>query len=502
MAPKLLKHSDTVHPGIAEDAAGDVPILKSGSRVLEDIESPSGGYGAVDAVVKKRTTSGRHLNRRQTFAHGEQFYHQSKYSTWTIEKDEGTMDDISIVINILADLAPAGVLPLSFGMTGTGVVPAVALVLVFAAAAAYMMYLVGRTVSISGRKSYSHIWEEVVGSGTVWIPTFVVFTVCFGCCLAYACMFGDLFAGCMPAFGIRFGTRTVCLISLSIFPLLPLCMLKDLSALAPTSFGALLAVLYMIFMMVARYLDGSYAPGGAYFDAAKVGQQSGATWSLDASSLLLVNGLAVAFLCHYNGCKYYREFINTRPDRFGSKILLSFSIVSVLFAASMLLGYYTFGSLSDGVILNNYAADDLIANVARFGMGLANVFSFPLMFSGLREQSLALIVFFVPSMEETCDLVLFQNGLSAFFLGILTLIAVLVTDASLVIGLVGSICGGATIYVLPTFLFDRASRKHLRDESESPSSGVTKQWERNLVRVIGACGVVLMVAGACATLLL
>jgi sodium-coupled neutral amino acid transporter 11 len=472
-----------------EEPAGPSSPIKEGSRVLEDAESQA-GYGTTPAS----RASSRKLSRRQTISQGEQYFHQTRNATWTIDKDEETMDDVSIVINLLADLSPAGVLPLSYGMTGTGWVPAVAIVLLFASATAYMMYLIGRTIEISQRKSYSRIWEEVVGPGTVWIPTFVVFSVTFGCCLAYACMFGDLFAGCMPAFGVGFATRTVCLIGLAVFPLLPLCMLKDLSALAPTSFGALVAVVYMLVAMFIRYADGSYLPGGVFYDAVKVGELSGATYSMDSSTLLLVNGLAVAFLCHYNGCKYYREFKNHRPDRFGSRIMLSFSVVAALFTASMLLGYFTFGSLSDGVILNNYAANDMVANVARMGMGLANVFSFPLMFSGLREQALALIVYFAPSLESTCDLVMFQNALSTTMLVLITSIAAMVTDASLVVGLVGSICGSATIYVLPTFLFDKATRKH--------DLVVVTQSERALVRMIGATGIILMVAGACATLFL
>eukprot|EP00927_Polykrikos_kofoidii_P073026 TRINITY_DN690_c0_g1_i4.p1 TRINITY_DN690_c0_g1~~TRINITY_DN690_c0_g1_i4.p1 ORF type:complete len:486 (-),score=81.99 TRINITY_DN690_c0_g1_i4:66-1523(-) len=433
------------------------------------------------------------IQRRETYAFGESMFPNHK-ATWTIQDDEESMDDVSIVINLLADLSPAGILPLSFGMIGAGYVPALILLLVFASAAAYMMYLVGRTVELSGKKSFDAMWSDLIGPGTAWLPCFVVFLVCFGCCLAYACMFGDLFAGCMPAFGLTFASRTVCLLTLGLFPLLPLCYMKDLSALAPTSFGALVAVIYTIVMMAIRYWDGNYAEGGKYFSDVPA-QDGNHMMTLGPKTLLLVNGLAVAFLCHYNGCKYYREFVNHRPDRFGGKILLAFSIVSGIFAAAMLLGYKTFGGLSDGVILNNYSSEDMLANAARVGMGLANVFSFPLMFSGLREQSLALMAFFVPSGRDTYDLVWFQNSLSTVMLTIIIIAALLITDASLVVGLVGSICGSATIYVLPCVLFDRASSIHLSD-------GKYSYKERVLVRFIAFMGIFLMIAGAVATLTL
>jgi len=274
-------------------------------------------------------------------------------------------------------------------------------------------------------------------------------------------------------------------------------MLKDLSALAPTSFGALAAVIYTIIMMTIRYADGSYADGGVYFSESPppAGDHS---MTLGPKSLLLVNGLAVAFLCHYNGCKYYREFVGHTPGTFGSKVLLSFAAVSIIFAVAMIAGYATFGGNSEGVILNNYAANDLAANIGRVGMGLANVFSFPLMFSGLREQAIALIVYFSPNKQSTTELVIFQNTLSAVMLVGIAIIAILVTDASIVVGLVGSICGSATIYIIPCILFDRCMCS-LTDTTKQDAIYGTMQ--KVIVRSIGLIGCFLMVAGAGATLM-
>lgn len=433
------------------------------------------------------------VGKRYTFTMGETMF-PNKNTRWTIYDGEESMGDVSIIINLLADLSPAGILPLSFGLSGTGYIPGTILLLVFASAAAYMMYIVGRTIELSGQVSYDRIWEKVVGPRTSWVPIFTVVAVCFGCCLGYACFFGDLFAGATPSMGLDFASRTVCLIAIGIFPLLPLCMLKDLSALAPTSFGALLAVLYTIGVMVYRHLDGSYLPQGRFGSLPEVLVLEGTEPHLSnmgLSSLLLVNGLAVAFLSHYNGCKYYREFIGHRPDRFGKFVSLAFALVSVLFFIAMVVGYATFGQYCEGTVLNNYARDDSLANVARIGMGLANVFSFPLMFSGLREAVLALIVWISPDMEEFTELVSFQNALSASMLTMITIIAVLVTDASLVVGLVGSICGAATIYVIPCFLYVKAC---------SLSQLKRNPVEIFCVKVVGSVGIVLMFAGAWATL--
>merc|ERR1719235_1445261 len=109
------------------------------------------------------------------------------------------------------------------------------------------------------------------------------------------------------------------------------------------------------------------------------------------------------------------------------------------------------------------------------------------MFSGLREQLIELICFFAPDMTATTESISFQNTLSMVFLAIVSIVAILVTDCSIVVGLVGSICGCATIYVIPCFVFDRSTIAF-------PS--LCDPMERLLVRFIGCVGVFLMFAGA------
>lgn len=358
-----------------------------------------------------------------------------------------------------------------------------------------MLYIVSRTMTLTGEISYDRMWAKVLGKQTAWVPTLTVVLVCFGNCLAYACFFGDLFSGAMPALGLDMLTRTRCILLLACFPVLPLCMLKDLSALAPTSFGALLMVLYTIGMMMFRYWDGSYEVGGQYAGAPlpKVASDPH-LFNFGMSSLLLVNSLAIAFLCHYNAPKYYREYVRHTPGRFIGKVSTAFALIDVLFCCAMMAGYATFGALANGVILNNYADTDGLANIARLGMGVANMFSFPLMFSGLREAALALIVFIDPDMSQTCDEVSFQNSLSIGLVALITIMAVLITDAGLVVGLVGSICGSAIIYVVPCLLYDRALKRFATEGSHT--------LQIILVRTIGFVGLVLMVAGAYATIAL
>lgn len=63
-------------------------------------------------------------------------------------------------------------------------------------------------------------------------------------------------------------TRSTALLSITLVTLLPLCLLKNLAALAPFSMLGLAAMLFTSIAMAIRYLDGSYDPNvnGKFLD--------------------------------------------------------------------------------------------------------------------------------------------------------------------------------------------------------------------------------------------
>jgi Transmembrane amino acid transporter protein len=186
---------------------------------------------------------------------------------------EGEMSLGTGILNLVADLCPHGMLPVAFGMAaagGTGVLAAPALLAVFGATSAYTLISLGRASERTGQYSFSGLWANLIGRDTAWIIEVAFAVMTFGCCVFYSAFIGDLFASLantvswVPALLQR---RAVTLTALSVFPLLPLCLMKNLSALQPTSFGGLVSILYTVWFVVKRAVDGSYAVGGQFFDA-------------------------------------------------------------------------------------------------------------------------------------------------------------------------------------------------------------------------------------------
>jgi len=465
---------------VAEEDQPSSPVRAGSGRATDD----SALDLATPSVAAERRTRSL-LARRSTIVVAE-----IRKRHWTIEDASDSMSGFEFVVNMFADLCPPGMLPLAHGLKDTGFIPGLAMLVSFYALCVYTMYAVARTTEITGMKDYAGQWSSAIGQGSSWIPVAVVTLVCFGCNLSYSCFIADIFSGVMPAFGLVM-SRSQCLFALTLFPILPLCLLKNLSALSKSSMFAVVAVIYTAVFMCCRAADGSYKEGGAFFAdlSAELRPKPPADdhlWTIGPPSLALVNGLALAFIAHYNGCKYYRELEHHTPARLSQYTALAMGICAVLFGSTMYAGFHTFGTNADSVILQNYSERDSLANVARVGMGLSIVASFPLMFSGLREAVITLIKQTDPPHAADWDLVWKQDALSVVLLSVLTGVALVVQDAGIVVGLVGAICGSAVIYIVPCTLYASAIRSFLGEEN-----GPKLLW----LRLLTAFGIVLAIAG-------
>lgn len=159
--------------------------------------------------------------------------------------------------------------------------------------------------------------------------------------------------------------------------------------------------------------------------------------------------LATAFLAHYNAPKMYKELAgpedgSSKLGRFNMVVGCAFGLAALLCGSIMTAGYLTFGKASQGLILNNYATADALAFIARIGIGLSIIFSYPLNFVGLREGVLSLLNLSHKAARtdvhviSTVLLMLCVNGL-----------ALVVKNLGLVVSLGGAILGSALVYIFP-----------------------------------------------------
>jgi hypothetical protein len=141
-------------------------------------------------------------------------------------------------------------------------------------ASAYGFSLIGRVCAITGGQTYRDAWSKSVGDNTSWIPAVTcTFKTCFAV-LSYSMILADtvqsLVQSSATAAPLSFlphtwsklassVTRTQALLGITSTALLPLCLVKNLSGLAPFSLVGVGGMIYTAIAMVARYLGKSYA---------------------------------------------------------------------------------------------------------------------------------------------------------------------------------------------------------------------------------------------------
>lgn len=431
---------------------------------------------------------------------------------------EGEMSVGVAILSIIADLCPHGMLPVAFGMAsgaGTGILAAPAILAVFGVVSAYTLISFGRSAQKTGKYSFSGVWAQLIGPGSAWIVEVAMAVMCFGCCVFYSAFIGDLFhslAGVIPGIPELFKKRAVDLCLLSVFPLLPLCLLKNLSALQYTSFSGLVAILYTVWFVAHRAFDGSYSPGGKFFEAIdlkyrnpfKDSFKTVGLWQVNSGSVTLVNMCCVAFMCHYNGIKYYEELKKRSVKRYtagvGFGVLGSFAV----FVCMMLMGFKTFGPSCQALLLNNYhKTDDSLATLARFACGCAILCGYPLMFAALKTSFFSAAHELTAKFKSTKHLsnrFLTDTGLQTFItvalLGAVTAIGCNKgeEDVAVVVGLIGALLGGSANFIIPALL----NLKLLRIENKK--MGLISLSEASINRAIIVLGAVIMVVGTASTI--
>jgi sodium-coupled neutral amino acid transporter 11 len=299
---------------------------------------------------------------------------------------------------------------------------------------------------------------------------------------------------------------------LHVVPILPLCLKKDLSALKYSSMTGLAGIIYTIFFVGKRLVDGSYAAGGKFFSlmparfqpAAQAGfphRKGGVLgyvgdlppFHAGKGLLILMNMCCVAYACHYNAVKYFMELEDRTVSNLKSVMMYGIGGTALVFWCMMVLGYATFGSNSQALILNNYhGSQDLMATVARAFTGVAIISGYALMFAGLKAALFSITKLDRPDAPRREAK---QRALSVLLLAGIAVAACFVTEHELatVIGIVGSVFGSVVIYMFPAFVNN--SLLKIKDKKGNAIAEPFFRGEEIFNNVMVAFGVIFAILG-------
>lgn len=362
----------------------------------------------------------------------------------------------SEVFNLVKGIVGVGVLSLpagvaAFGSAPSAFIPAAILITIIGVLSAYGFALIGKVCAYTGAKSYRDAWSKTVGEGSSWIPAWSTTCKTFLACLAFSMVLADTFSSLLEA------SRDETLVGVTLVILAPLCLMKNLKSLAPFSLLGVLGMTYTAVAMTIRWLDGSYLIDGE-IEGNLVAQVArhlkpkfgdlGMESVMSPNALILVCMLSTAYMAHFNAPKFYLELRDNTVKRFNSVVSWSFGISIFLMGFITMVGFLTFGKACDGLVLNNYATDDVLMGFSRIAVALSLVFSYPLAFTGCRDGFMDLAK--VPVEKRSNGL---MNFVTILLLSFITYLATILTDVSFVLAFGGATLGNALTYLYPALMY-------------------------------------------------
>ena len=275
---------------------------------------PSNGVLRVAPITVRQTPSPMAMPSSKSIRHKSTV----TFMTAEVEAAEessippGTATVTQLIFVLVKSIVGAGVLSLPAGIAAfanapSAVLPAVVLIATIGCLSGYGFALIGRCCAYTNSKSYREAWDKTVSKSTGWLPAVACTFKTLSAILAYSMILGDTFVSLLATAGFNVA-KTPVLLALTSVILLPLCLLKNLSALAPFSLVGSFGMVYTAGAMLFRYLTKAYTATGPFgADCAAALRPAfgtvGAEGILTPSAAILVGMLSTAYMAHFNAPK-------------------------------------------------------------------------------------------------------------------------------------------------------------------------------------------------------
>jgi amino acid permease len=318
----------------------------------------------------------------------------------------------------------------------------------------FFCVLIAKICQRTGARTYRECWELTMGGGAEQGGALAVSLVyallpALGN-LAYSAILSQTLQSLLETAGI-FVTRVEALLVVTVVAILPLCLLKNLHVLAPFSALGTAGMMFTALVMVIRCRDGTYQPGGIYYNDLIPQFQPHFGTKLHAWSKSILPFICMVFeawVMHYNSPRFYNELKNATIPRYSQAVSVAFGSSGLLYMVIAGAGFLTFGEHSDGYIINNYSSQDPLITVSRLGIALSTLTIYPVAFVGFRDGVLDCLN--IPRVEHT-DARL--NGMTVILLTLLTVIAIFFSDLGLINAFAGGTLATAVCFVFPAVMY-------------------------------------------------
>lgn len=329
--------------------------------------------------------------------------------------------------------------------------------------ATYNFFIIGETCEFTDSFSYPEAWGNTVSMKSQWLVTSAIVVAPIVSCLANTIVLTDILGLILRSLGAAvsvYGNRNLVIGLLATCILFPLCSLEDLSALKSVSAFGILGQLVAMTTLLIRVYDKSYFVGGSFYSKPAASLLTAAAGYDHSKWFVLASLLSYCFVSHYNAPRYYSELDKRSSKRFLTMASISYSLASLVYIVTMGLGIKLFGTHAQSFVLNNFAAHDPLATIARVAFGSSVLASFPLIFLSMRNWFIAVASRRAPAISG-------RRQITLLLLSFISFLAVFFKDIGMVGSLAGGILGSSVMFIFPPIMYIRALQQQAAKEGKA-----------------------------------
>jgi len=301
---------------------------------------------------------------------------------------------------------------------------------------------------------YELIVEYLFGKPGYYVVTIFMFLFAYGAMIAYNIVIGDVVTPCIQYLNeegdnsVVYVQRWFIVTIFSVIFMLPLSLLKNMSALSSTSGISITAVLVIVGCVCIM------SPS----QSADEVDHSEPIPFIRAKFFEAIGTMSFAFVCHHNSFIVYNSLKDANQARWKVVSQVSVGMSVVLSLILSVTGYLYWRDITAADILNNFDYDVMVITVSRILLAITMVFTFP-MEQFVARHCVMMILESVFKRFDTKDIEQ-QSNLYLFYLYTVTLvlwgssllIGALSSDLGFVLSLNGSLSASTLGYILPAMV--------------------------------------------------
>ncbi|KAJ2505701.1 hypothetical protein GGI11_006911 [Coemansia sp. RSA 2049] len=358
---------------------------------------------------------------------------------------------LSSLFNLTNAIIGAGVIGLPYAMRNAGLLAGVILIAGVALLVDWTLRMLALNAKLSGRQTYQGLVEHCFGRWGLLSSSLFQGMMAGGGMASFVVIVGDTLPHVLSAllptvaatpFGRVVFSRRFVVAFFVVCLAYPLSLYRDIGKLGKTSAFAVVAMGSIIVAVIveAPRIDSSLR---ADPDTPVALFSSGVFQALGV--------ITFAFVCHHNSFMIYGSLRKPTLNRYFDVVHFATAIATVASLVMAAFGYLSFRDKAQGNVLNNFAQDSFLINIARFLFALNMITTFPM------ETLVA---------REVIDLLVFRNrpfsmarhvAITTVLCGAALIIGETVCNLGVLLELTGGMSASFLAFILPPACFIRLS---------------------------------------------